>query len=107
MLLKTQKHCSVKKCKVDFSKLALKELKIDSQGLDSFNQKMLQTIEEVYQGGPVGIANLCSILAEEVDTIENYVEPFLVRSGFLQRTTRGRVITERGKKHLLESKNFF
>ena len=51
--------------------------------------------------------NLCSILAEEVDTIENYVEPFLVRSGFLQRTTRGRVITERGKKHLLESKNFF
>ena len=98
-----------KKEKIDLeiTKLALKELKIDSQGLDSFNQKMLQTIEEVYQGGPVGIANLCSILAEEVDTIENYVEPFLVRSGFLQRTTRGRIITKRGKKHLLESKNFF
>ena len=66
---------------------------------------MLQTISEVYQGGPVGLGNLCSILAEEVDTIENYVEPFLVRSGFLQRTTRGRIITEKGKKHLLESKN--
>ena len=90
---------------LEITKLALKELKIDSKGLDSFNQKMLQTIEEVYQGGPVGIANLCSILAEEVDTIENYVEPFLVRSGFLQRTTRGRIITEKGKKHLLESKN--
>ena len=64
---------------------------------------MLQTISEVYQGGPVGLGNLCSILA--LDTIENYVEPFLVRSGFLQRTTRGRIITEKGKKHLLESKN--
>ncbi len=96
-----------KKTKIDLeiTKQALKELQIDSKGLDSFNKKMLQTISEVYQGGPVGIGNLCSILAEEVDTIENYVEPFLVRSGFLQRTTRGRIITEKGKKHLLESKN--
>ena len=96
-----------KKTKIDLeiTKQALKELQIDSKGLDSFNKKMLQTISEVYQGGPVGLGNLCSILAEEVDTIENYVEPFLVRSGFLQRTTRGRIITEKGKKHLLESKN--
>ena len=81
-------------------KTALQKLRIDFEGLDELDQKILRVIVDLYQGGPVGIQNLCTVLSEEQDIIENYKEPFLIRQGFLQRTNRGRVITKKGRKHL-------
>ena len=86
------------------TRVALRKLQIDSIGLNELDRKILIVIADLYQGGPVGIQNLCTVLSEEIDIIENYAEPFLIRKGFLQRTVRGRVLTEKGKKHLIETK---
>ena len=85
---------------LQMTKKALLELQIDNKGLDPINQKILQVIMNNYQGGPVGLNNLCTALSESADTIENYAEPFLIREGFIQRTSKGRIITKKGKLHL-------
>lgn len=74
----------------------LNELGIDSYGLDRLDRKILQTIAEKFKGGPVGLNTLATVLKEDVDTIENVHEPYLIEMGFLVRTPRGRKITERG-----------
>ena len=79
--------------KVDF---ILKELGIDEFGLDSLDRKILKTIAEVFKGGPVGLNTLAAVLKEDVDTIENVHEPYLVEGGFLIRTPKGRKITDKG-----------
>lgn len=79
---------------------ALKRLDVDNFGLDAFDRRYLDCIVNNYGGGPVGADTLAAALSEERDTIEEVVEPFLLKLGFLQRTPRGRVISELGCKYL-------
>ncbi|MEW5796639.1 MAG: Holliday junction branch migration DNA helicase RuvB [Candidatus Zixiibacteriota bacterium] len=73
---------------------------IDSAGLDALDRKLLETIIQYYHGGPVGIEALGATLNEEVDTLVDMVEPFLLKIGFVQRTRRGRVVSNEAAKHL-------
>ena len=79
---------------------ALKLLQIDEQGLDAVDRKILTTIIEKFQGGPVGLNTIAAAVSEEIETIEEIYEPYLLQIGFLQRTPRGRIVTERAYKHL-------
>ena len=78
---------------------ALEIFDIDSEGLDQMDKKILRTILEHYNGGPVGISTLSISVGEEEDTIEEVYEPFLIQSGFIKRTPSGRVVTEKTYKH--------
>ena len=82
------------------SDMALKRLDVDNFGLDNFDRRYLQCIAKNYGGGPVGADTLAAALSEERDTIEEVVEPFLLKLGFLQRTPRGRIISQQGYKYL-------
>lgn len=73
---------------------ALKLLEVDEKGFDHMDRKILLTILEKFQGGPVGVETLSSAISEEKDTIEDVYEPFLIQCGFIQRTPRGRVATD-------------
>lgn len=77
----------------------LDELGIDRAGLDDLDRKVLKYILEVYSGGPVGIESLAASLNEEVDTIADTVEPYLLNKGYLRRTSRGRVATKLAFEH--------
>lgn len=85
---------------VDTIKTTLAQLHIDELGLDEIDREYMTSIIRNYAGGPVGIDNLSAILSEPSDTIEDVIEPYLMQIGFVQRTPRGRVITEAGYKHL-------
>ena len=78
---------------------ALKMLEVDVHGFDEIDRKLLLTIIEKYQGGPVGVNTLAAALAEEPDAIEEIYEPFLIQIGFLDRTPRGRVATHLAYEH--------
>ncbi|MDX1386313.1 MAG: Holliday junction branch migration DNA helicase RuvB [bacterium] len=73
---------------------ALELLEVDSRGLDAMDRKILMTIIEKFGGGPVGVDTISSAISEERDTIEDVYEPFLIQSGFIQRTPRGRMATD-------------
>ncbi len=75
-------------------------MEVDSLGLDDVDRKILMTIIENYSGGPVGINTIAAAIDEEKDTIESIYEPFLMCIGFLERTTRGRRVTQKAYKHL-------
>lgn len=79
---------------------ALKRLDVDDFGLDAFDRRYLNCIVKNYGGGPVGADTLAAALSEERDTIEEVVEPFLLKLGFLQRTPRGRIISQLGYRYL-------
>jgi Holliday junction DNA helicase RuvB len=79
---------------VDF---ALAQLGIDCAGLDRLDQKYLTMMDGAFHGGPVGLDTLCAALSETRDTIEDVIEPYLLQSGLIQRTPRGRILTEAGK----------
>jgi Holliday junction DNA helicase RuvB len=79
---------------------ALDRLEVDSLGLDRQDLSYLTTIAHHYKGGPVGIETLAAILSEQPDTIEEVIEPYLLQQGFIQRTTRGRVLTSSAYKYL-------
>jgi Holliday junction DNA helicase RuvB len=79
---------------------ALKKLDVDDYGLDAFDRRYLKCIAVNYGGGPVGIDTLAAALSEERDTLEEVLEPFLMKLGFLQRTPRGRVISDLGCDYL-------
>jgi len=81
-------------------KIAMESLEVDRIGLDSMDRKILTTIIEKFSGGPVGAETLSVAISEEVDTITDVYEPFLIKAGFLTRTPRGRVVTENAYKHL-------
>ncbi len=83
---------------------ALSLLDVDSYGLDEFDRRYLKCIANNYGGGPVGADTLSAALSEERDTIEEVIEPYLLKLGFLQRTPRGRVLSELGCKYLGISK---
>jgi len=78
---------------------ALQMLEVDRHGFDEIDRKLLLTIIEKYQGGPVGVNTLAAVLAEEPDAIEEIYEPFLIQIGFLNRTPRGRVATQLAYEH--------
>ncbi|MDD3995325.1 MAG: Holliday junction branch migration DNA helicase RuvB [Bacilli bacterium] len=82
------------------TKLALKRLKVDELGLDNTDKQLLEAIIYKFNGGPVGIESLAASIAEEVSTIEDVYEPYLLKLGFLKRTNRGRVVTEKAYEHL-------
>ena len=84
----------------DTIKTTLFQLHIDDSGLDQIDREYMTTIVRHYAGGPVGIENLAAALSEPTDTIEDVIEPYLMQLGFIQRTPRGRVITDAGYKHL-------
>ncbi|MEW5951698.1 MAG: Holliday junction branch migration DNA helicase RuvB [Elusimicrobiota bacterium] len=79
---------------------ALKALEIDEEGLDCLDRELLYAVAEKFSGGPVGIENIAVALSQEIDTITDTVEPYLIKAGFIQRTPRGRVLTEKAYKHL-------
>ena len=74
---------------------ALDGLKVDRYGLDDVDQKIMRTIAEKYGGGPVGLSTIAASIDEQPDTIEEVYEPYLIQLGFLDRTPRGRIATER------------
>lgn len=78
----------------------MKALRIDEVGLDEIDRKLLRVIDEHYQGGPVGIEALAATLNEEIDTLVDVLEPYLLKIGFLKRTQRGRELTENSKRHI-------
>jgi Holliday junction DNA helicase RuvB len=78
---------------------ALNMLDVDIQGFDFMDRKLLITIIDKFSGGPVGLDNLAAAIGEEKDTIEDVLEPYLIQQGYLQRTPRGRIATERAYLH--------
>ena len=79
---------------------ALNRLDVDGQGLDGMDRLYLRCIAENYGGGPVGVETLAAVLSEQRDMIEDVIEPYLMQQGFVQRTPRGRMISEKGFKYL-------
>ena len=90
---------------LDITKKALKRLKVDENGLDSTDRELLLAIINKFNGGPVGIDALSSSIGEEVTTIEDVYEPYLLQEGLLKRTSRGRVVTDKAYQVLGISKN--
>jgi len=78
---------------------ALNMLKVDAEGFDNMDRRLLETIIDKFGGGPVGVESLAAAISEERDTIEDVLEPFLIQQGFLMRTPRGRVATEKAYLH--------
>jgi holliday junction DNA helicase RuvB len=79
---------------------ALQRLEVDALGLDAMDRRYLTCIAEFYGGGPVGVDTLSAALAEERDTLEDVVEPFLIQQGLIQRTPRGRLLADSGYRHI-------
>jgi Holliday junction DNA helicase RuvB len=79
---------------------ALARLDVDERGLDGLDRRYLRTIAEHFGGGPVGVETIAASLSEGRDAIEDVIEPYLLQQGFIQRTPRGRIITDRAWKHL-------
>ncbi|MEC4725269.1 Holliday junction branch migration DNA helicase RuvB [Shewanella sp. D64] len=79
--------------------LALDMLDVDAEGFDYMDRKLLLAIIDKFMGGPVGLDNLAAAIGEERETIEDVLEPFLIQQGFIQRTPRGRIATQRAYQH--------
>lgn len=85
---------------LDITKYGLEALNIDAHGLDDMDNRILFTLVEKFNGGPVGLSTIAVSVGEEPGTIEEVYEPFLIQEGYLKRTTRGREATERAFNHL-------
>ena len=83
----------------DLARQSLDLLGVDDMGLDQLDQKLLKMIITLYQGGPIGLNTLAANIGEEMETIEDMVEPFLLKAGLLNRTARGRVATQKAYDH--------
>src|SRR5258708_33190154 len=79
---------------------AMAMLKVDGAGFDALDRRLLGTIIDHFDGGPVGVESLAAALSEERGTIEDVLEPYLIQQGFLMRTARGRVVTNKAYRHL-------
>jgi Holliday junction DNA helicase RuvB len=84
----------------EVAELALQMLEVDERGFDMLDRKLLQTVVEKFDGGPVGIDSLAAAVGEERGTIEDVIEPYLIQQGFLMRTPRGRMATPMAWRHL-------
>ena len=89
---------------LDITKMALEKLKVDEAGLDATDYNLLNAIIEKFNGGPVGIDALASSIGEEASTIEDVYEPYLLQNGFLKRTSRGRMVTEKAYDYLKKNR---
>jgi Holliday junction DNA helicase RuvB len=78
---------------------ALNRMEVDTYGLDEMDRKLLLTIIEKFEGGPVGVGTLSAAIHEEKDSIEEIIEPYLIQIGFLNRTPRGRMATMLAYQH--------
>lgn len=85
---------------LSLARLALARLEVDELGLDNSDRRMLSALLEKFEGGPVGVETLAAAISEEVATIEDVYEPFLLQLGLINRTPRGRVITPAGARHV-------
>jgi len=85
---------------------ALRALNVDKHGLDEMDNRILHTIIDKFKGGPVGITTIATAVGEEVGTLEEVYEPFLIQEGFLQRTARGREATAKAYEHLGKKSSF-
>jgi len=107
-LLKRVRDYAIVRCSgiidTDTADKALKMFEIDEMGLDKLDRKILNTIIDFYKGGPVGLDTLAASIGEEKGTIEDVYEPYLLQIGYLNRTPRGRVVTELGYKHVNKTK---
>jgi len=86
--------------KKEIAEMALKALEVDEHGLDEMDNRILRTIIEKFNGGPVGISTIATACGEEAETIEEVYEPFLIQEGYIMRTARGRETTKLAYKHL-------
>lgn len=84
----------------EIARAGLELFEVDEQGLDKLDLSILTTVIDKFGGGPVGLSTLAAAVGEETDTVEDVVEPYLLQLGFLHRTPRGRVATERAYRHL-------
>lgn len=85
---------------MDIARFGLNALNVDEYGLDEMDNKILLTIIDKFNGGPVGVGTISTAVGEESGTIEEVYEPFLIQEGFIHRTQRGRMVTEKAYKHL-------
>ena len=91
----------------DITDSALKRLKVDKFGLDQVDLEYLVSLVTKFNGGPVGVETISASIGEEVTTIEDVVEPYLLQEGFIKRTPRGRVVTDKARVHLRENHLIF
>ena len=84
----------------DNIKTSLDFYQVDQEGLDETDRRLLRAIIEQHQGGPVGLETLAALISESIDTITDLYEPYLLQSGFLSKTSKGRVATEKAYNHL-------
>ncbi|MDR3281774.1 MAG: Holliday junction branch migration DNA helicase RuvB, partial [Endomicrobium sp.] len=102
LLKRVRDFAEIKNCKItnNIAKEALNALDIDSAGLDKMDRLILSIVIEKFNGGPVGIGTLATAVSEDSETITDIYEPYLIQSGFIERTPRGRIVTEIGYKHV-------
>ena len=103
ILRRTRDYADIKasgKINGDVAKKSLNTLGIDKFGLDSMDRTILETLIDKFNGGPVGLNSLAVAVSEDVSTIEDVYEPFLIKEGFIQRTNRGRIAQEKSYSHL-------
>jgi len=93
-------HRNEKAISHECSDFALKRLEIDGAGLDASDYRYLKFIAQNYRGGPVGVDTIAAAIGEEKDTVEDTIEPYLIQQGFVEKTPRGRVLTDTAFKHL-------
>jgi Holliday junction DNA helicase RuvB len=99
-------HRGDQKITLESAQFGLEKMEVDAFGLDHLDRRLLMTIIDVYQGGPVGLKALAASLGEDSGTLEDICEPYLLQSGLLQRTPRGRMVTAKAYRHLgLESRS--
>ncbi len=90
---------------LEISQFSLEALNIDQHGLDEMDHKILLTLIEKFQGGPVGLSTIATAIGEDTGTIEEVYEPFLIKEGFIKRTPRGRMVTPLAYDHLGKTDN--
>ena len=103
LLRRTRDFADVKgdgRITIKIANMALDALNVDQYGLDEMDNRILSTIIEKFNGGPVGISTIATACSEEGETIEEVYEPYLIQEGYLKRTSRGREATEKAYKHL-------
>jgi holliday junction DNA helicase RuvB len=88
------------KSSLDITKQSLEFYEVDDEGLDATDRRLLEAIIDQYRGGPVGLETLAALISESVDTISDLYEPYLLQSGFLSKTAKGRVATDKAYQHL-------
>jgi Holliday junction DNA helicase RuvB len=102
LLRRVRDYAEVKyggKITAEVAKQALELLLVDKQGFDLMDRKLLESIMQKFDGGPVGVESLAAAIGESRDTIEDVIEPYLIQQGFMMRTPRGRVATRRAFEH--------